>query len=289
MGVLSEEQIADIFRAACRAELEALKPGNVHAHGDGHGMTVATFMAAADAAAPHIARRGLPLGERIERATDASLAAAGCNANLGIVLLCAPLAIAAEREAGQLRLRVADVLDHTTVADAAAAYRAIALAKPAGLGTVADQDVSAPPSVTLLDAMALAYEHDRIAVAYVDDFQDLFDFALPALATMRLSADNESRAITALHMSLLGHFPDSHIARKHGANSAASVQAEAHWLRTAYLPTVDDDGFATLLQFDADLKRRGLNPGTTADLVVATLFADGLIAAERTTRTTKIH
>jgi triphosphoribosyl-dephospho-CoA synthase len=32
-----------------------------------------------------------------------------------------------------------------------------------------------------------------------------------------------------------------------------------------------------LVEFDAELKARGLNPGTTADFVVATLFAEGLM------------
>ncbi|MDZ4841855.1 MAG: triphosphoribosyl-dephospho-CoA synthase [Hyphomicrobium aestuarii] len=284
MSQLPQSTIEAAFLAACRAELAALKPGNVHVHSDGHGMTVATFEAAAVAAAPHLAARGASVGARIEAATRASVQAVGCNANLGIVLLCAPLAAAAEHGDGHLRLRVAEVLDHVTVADAAAAYRAIALANPAGLGTVPEQDVANVPSVTLLEAMALAYDHDRIAVAYVDDFQDIFDFALPCLATARLSSDDEPLAITVLHMSLMAKFADSHVVRKHGAQTAAELQAEAHRLRTAYLPAVDADGFAELMRFDEDLKRRGLNPGTTADLVVAALFADALMVAEREAR-----
>jgi triphosphoribosyl-dephospho-CoA synthase len=38
---------------------------------------------------------------------------------------------------------------------------------------------------------------------------------------------------------------------------------------------------APLLAFDQALKGRGLNPGTSADLTVATLFASSLIALER--------
>ena len=32
--------LARIYQAACLAEVEALKPGNVHIFADGHGMTV---------------------------------------------------------------------------------------------------------------------------------------------------------------------------------------------------------------------------------------------------------
>ena len=281
-GVLEPVDIEAAFLAACRAELDACKPGNVYRGSDGHGMTVATFEAAAAAAAPLIAVRDASVGERIESAVSASVAAVGCNANLGIGLLCAPLAAAAEREIGHLRLRLDDVLDHLTVDDAVRAYRAIALAKPAGLGAVPEQDVTAgPPTVTLLEAMALARDSDRIAAAYVNDFHDIFDYALPCLTTARLSATKPDRAVTLLHMELLSRFPDSHIQRKHGADVARQVQAEAHRLRPSFYPAVDDEGLVALHAFDAELKSRGLNPGTTADFVVATLFADALIAAER--------
>jgi triphosphoribosyl-dephospho-CoA synthase len=34
---------------------------------------------------------------------------------------------------------------------------------------------------------------------------------------------------------------------------------------------------ATLMAWDADLKKRGINPGTSADMTVATLLANDLI------------
>ncbi|HET7593988.1 MAG TPA: triphosphoribosyl-dephospho-CoA synthase, partial [Stellaceae bacterium] len=89
---------------ACRLELRALKPGNVHVLSEGHGMTVAQFEASALASAPPLAAPGKPVGERIRDAIAATHAAVGCNTNLGIVLLAAPLWAAAERPAaGGLR------------------------------------------------------------------------------------------------------------------------------------------------------------------------------------------
>ena len=58
-------------------------------------MEVAHFERAAEAAAGPIADPSLSVGKRILRATEASFAATGLNTNLGIVLLCAPLAKAA--------------------------------------------------------------------------------------------------------------------------------------------------------------------------------------------------
>ncbi len=85
------------FGAACRAELQALKPGNVHVHAPGHGMTVEDFERSAEAAAPWVAAPGLGVGERVLRAVESTRAACGQNTNLGILLLAAPLAAAAER------------------------------------------------------------------------------------------------------------------------------------------------------------------------------------------------
>ena len=92
--------IAEAFIAACRDEIEAPKPGNVHVFADGHGMTVTDFLRSAEAAAPALSNPSLPVGARILAAVEATFAAAGMNTNLGIILLCAPLAAAAETGRG---------------------------------------------------------------------------------------------------------------------------------------------------------------------------------------------
>lgn len=273
-------QIRDAFLDACRAELTALKPGNVHIHAPGHDMVVAQFEAAAEAAAPIVADATLSLGVRIRRAVEASMAVAGCNTNLGIVLLCVPLAgAAASRPPGDprpLRQALAAVLDSLTVADAEEAYRAIALANPGGLGRAAEADVARPASLTLKDAMALAAGRDRIARAYVTGYADVFGLALPLYRRARRVLATRDRAVTALHMGLLAAFPDSHIARKYGASVAEGVRAEAAAIPALTGGPTDEARLELMLAFDMSLKQRGLNPGTTADFVVATLFAQQL-------------
>ena len=71
--------IAAAFVAACRAELLALKPGNVHVHAAGHGMTVQDFERSAESAAPEIAASGRSVGERILAAVAATRAAVGVS------------------------------------------------------------------------------------------------------------------------------------------------------------------------------------------------------------------
>jgi len=280
MPGLSQADIGALFLAACRAELAALKPGNVHVHAGGHGMEAAQFEAAAVAAAPLIAASGVKVGERIRRAVEASLAAAGCNTNLGILLLCAPLAAAAERASPHgLRGRLRDVLNDFDEQDAAAVFAAIRMANPGGLGSVPEQDVAAPPSMELLEAMGLAADRDRIARTYVTDYAEIFDFGLPVLANARAQTSDPELAVTTLHMAFLAYFPDSHIARKHGPAVAEDVRAAARDTAPLWQPVARCNTLPGLLDFDADLKHRNLNPGTTADIVVATLFSAALCDA----------
>lgn len=274
MPGLSEDETAEAFLAAARAELAALKPGNVHVHAGGHGMELAQFEASAVAAAPWIAASRLKPGVRILRAVEAALAAAGCNTNLGILLLSGPLAAAAQSDAaGGLRARVKRILAALDDEDAAAVFEAIRLANPGGLGAAPDQDVAERPTVGLRQAMAMAADRDRIARAYVTDFEEIFAFGLPTLERIRRQTADAALAVTTLHMATLAQYPDSHIARKFGTAAAGAVWAQARQHRTLWDPVAGPDTFEALLALDAELKRRQLNPGTTADLVVGTLFA----------------
>lgn len=277
---LNPEQISSAFLAACRAELDALKPGNVHRHSAGHGMDVAHFERAAEAAAGPIADPSLSVGKRILRATEASVAATGLNTNLGIVLLCAPLAKAASETtfAIGLRRRLDMILAALDEQDATDAFAAIRIANPAGLGQVDEGDVrDNPDRLTLIKAMYLAAERDRIANAYVTAYSDIFDFALPVFQDARRLAIDSDLAVTTLHMSLLAEFPDTHISRKYGAAAAEEIREEARALKAYWSPVASAKSMAPLIEFDAKMKTKGRNPGTTADFVVATLFVAGLI------------
>src|SRR5262245_39889104 len=168
------DEIAAAFRAACRDELEAPKPGNVHVFADGHGMTAAQFLASAEAAARPLSTPGTRVGARILHAVEATAAAVGMNTNLGIVLLATPLAAAAERRPDDLRSALSKVLDALDIDDATLAFRAIVLASPGGLGHAERHDVHAPAAVSLKQAMAEAADRDRIALQYVTAFEDVF-------------------------------------------------------------------------------------------------------------------
>ena len=275
---LDSAALAAAFQSACLSELEALKPGNVHIFADGHGMVVQDFVRSAEAAAAEIARPDLDVGQRILAAVNATWDAVGCNTNLGIALLAAPL-IHAGLHGGKSTLRdnLQQVLQALRVADAEGAFRAIVRAAPAGLGARAQHDVHQAPQVTLLEAMREAELTDRIAWQYTHAYADIFDFGVcryrEALQRWKWSA----WATTSVYLGLLARFPDTHIARKFGDAAAEQVRAQAAEHERALLALENPKNYQrALLDFDADLKRRNINPGTSADLTVATLLTVAL-------------
>ena len=208
--------IADAYVAACLAELDALKPGNVHRGSAGHGMTVADFELSARVSAPEIARPGARVGARVLGAIAATRAAVGKNTNLGIVLLCAPLAAAAER-GGRLRESLAAVLGELDIEDSRAAFAAIAAANPGGLGSAEMHDVRAPPVGALREAMAAAAERDLVARQYANEFAEVFELGRRAYLAAHAVNDEPFFAAETIYLAILTADPDSHIARKFGS------------------------------------------------------------------------
>ena len=282
------ETVSRGFLDACLAELDALKPGNVHRLAAGHNMTVEDFVASAEAAAPCMGEKKLAVGQRIRRAVEATRTAVGQNTNLGIVLLAAPLANAAfSRDAGDLQSRLHRVLNGLDVDDARETYRAIRDTKPGGLGDAPAHDVAAEPNVSLREAMRAAEARDRIAWNYTHDYADIFTLGLRWLAQARERwaepcLASPSWAVTRVYLGFLAHLPDTLIERKFGTRMATEVRDEAGPIEAGLTECQSPEAMtAPLAAFDRALKERGLNPGTSADLTVATLFAATLIALDR--------
>ena len=278
---------------ACRADVEAFKPGNVAIGAPAHRMTADDFLRSAEVVLAPLADAGLALGARIEAAVAATIAAVGCNTNLGIVLLLAPMAEAAIRAAAarqpplRWREHMSAVLAATTVADGAAVARAILLAHPAGLGGAPEADVSGAGSAgggfshTLYQAMALAAGRDQIARQYVSGFATVLAMADRLRDILRQGATRED-AVTAVFVRQLAAEPDTHICRKHGADSAGEVRHRVAELADE-LPDPPRWSVAEVRRMASlhrELLAQQVNPGTTADLIVAAVFATELDAMQ---------
>lgn len=277
------DRAAEAYLAACELELRAFKPGNVGLHSEGHDMTVEDFRRSAAVSAPFLCDDQLSLGERIFYAVDATRAAVGCNTNLGIVLLAAPLTQAfLTRGAGApLRSALAGVLARTTVADADWAYRAIRTAQPGGLGEAPEQDVREAPRITLLEAMRLAEYRDRVARQYTSSFADVFDYAIPRYHTALSRWSSKEWAAVAVFVGLLARIPDSHVERKFGTRYSRRIADRMLKIEETLFGSGSPESSLGLLEAaDAEFKACGINPGTTADLTVACLLAANLEAPQ---------
>lgn len=264
------------YVAACRQEIEALKPGNVHVFADGHRMSAQQFLDSARVSATPLTDPALPVGRRILEAVRTTRQAAGTNTNLGILLLGAPLVKAAGMD-GDLRANLTAVLRDMTMDDARAVFEAIVIASPGGLGSAESHDVRDAPAVPLLDAMREAAGRDMIARQYVTDFSDVFDAGIGAYEAALARGESGMWPTVFAYMTFLAGFPDSHVARKHGVDVAEAVRREAIAIKTALDDADDEDArIHLLMEFDTSLKQRGINPGTSADLTVACLLVHNL-------------
>ena len=260
---------------ACALDVKAIKPGNVSVEAPGHGMNAVDFLASAEAIAVPITAPGLAVGERIYRAIEATRQTVNCNTNLGIVLLLAPLIQAAESMAdgASLERELDALLSGLTVTDADWAYRAIRLAKPGGMGAAAAHDIANAPAVTLYQAMQDAAHRDQIARLYSTGYSALFQRCLPVWRRAMERWRSEEWAATAVFLKILSNEPDSLIARKFGNVASEQVSAAARPLWQRLEAQHDPSALRTqLMTWDAALKAQGLNPGTTADITVATIF-----------------
>lgn len=281
------EQLADWIRTACVLEATARKPGNVHPEAAFADASHAEFVRSAEVIAPILARTDdLGVGAAILESVEATMAAVGKNTNLGIILLLAPLAAVPSQR--KLQDGIGDVLARTTVSDSQQVYRAIRRAHPGGLGSANQEDVADEPTLPLVDVMRLAAERDRIARQYANGFADVLGFGVETLAAWTRSSNDWETSVIGLHLTLMAELPDTLIARKCGTDVAHQAAQRAQAVLSAGWPDSFTGGTA-FQRLDQWLRSDGnrLNPGTTADLVAATLFAAMRDDAWRPTGTTQ--
>jgi triphosphoribosyl-dephospho-CoA synthase len=274
---LTGVEIAWAAQLACLFEASVAKPGNVSPRVGFADARFEDFAASAVAIGPALREAGLvSVGETIARAAADTRRLVATNTNLGMILLLAPMARAAaslEAEGG-LRVALRGVLADLTLQDARLAYEAIRAASPAGMGEVERHDVGGDDvTVTLREAMDAARERDSIAREYVTDFD--ITFLLGADTLIRCWQDGVafSDALLTTFLTILAAVPDTLIARKNGKATAEDVSRRAARVLSSG-GSASERGRAGLCELARELgdEAHALNPGTTADLVAASIF-----------------
>ena len=256
-------------------DINALKPGNVGRHGAGHGMDCADFIKSAQVVTPILCNRRLGLGKRILSSVEATLGAVHCNTNLGMVLLIAPIIRVFEQlvSPGDFQDLIKPTLMSLEQQEAQDIFAAIRLANPGGLGKVDKYDVNSPLDIDIYSAMDAAKERDLIALQYANGYREIVNLGIKCLQNYHNRWNSVEWSVVACYLMYMASFPDSHIRRKHGIEIAEQVRKKTVpvWERFA---DYDNPGAArgVLTTFDKELKESEINPGTCADLTVASLL-----------------
>lgn len=257
-------------------ELRALKPGNVSLYADGHGMQAEDFRKSAQLTTPILCESSLSIGERILESVKITISEIGCNTNLGMLLLFAPLIRAVELNPSLSPENLQKILQGLTKQDTRCIFQAIRHANPGGLGDSKYYDVNKKnqPSTTIQKAMQEASQRDLIAKQYATNFTDIFSLGLQQIEKYFARWQNIEWATVACYMEFMSQHPDSHISRKFGNPLAEQIKKDAlpiaKELQKKDNPT---DAIEMLMAFDLSLKNIGANPGSNADLTAASVLA----------------
>ncbi|MDA9718773.1 triphosphoribosyl-dephospho-CoA synthase [Betaproteobacteria bacterium] len=294
------------FLIACQLDVQTLKPGNVSFNSSGFGMTGQDFIKSSQACASLLVAQGFNLGEKIYFATKESVKETGCNTNLGIILLCAPVLHVMQKLAEEDFKRLVNPLEYLRdeLIKAIKAidsnqskliYDAIVHANPGGLGADREMDVRLT-NVKIIDAMRQAKDKDFIAKQYFTGFFEILK--QPVLQeNFRRQWINKERPInpcsrqsltSLIYFYWLTNIRDSHIQRKFGLRVAEFVRKKTikifqdqinfeNVLNKLNNGKMNLPNRSRIRQFDEFLKVRGLNPGTSADITVCSLLIFGLL------------
>lgn len=291
---MDAKQIAKLAQIASVLEVSGWpKPGNVHRTRNYDDMVFQDFVISAVVIGntmEEVARQSneiddlskAELGKYILQAVDETNRWIETNTNLGIMMMCIPIAAAAAISNcfDEIQENVGRLMDATTVEDAVNLYDAINVADAGGMGDQEEFDVMSEKAKdelrvnnqTMFDVLEISAGWDRLANELTNKMPVCFEIGYPTFSHIWKSCDDVdviNKATVLTFMTILSQIPDTLISRKYGNEVAESVSEKAEKL----LAFKDDDSFVEkLLEFDDYLFENKLNPGTTADLTAASIF-----------------
>jgi triphosphoribosyl-dephospho-CoA synthase len=283
---MSPDYVAQCAELAMLLELSSSpKPGNVDRCHDFSEIKFSDFLVSAVSAYPvfrHAAQnqgRAGSVGSLILHGVQAwGKWKLQSNTHFGSLVLMIPLACAAgaaevrnpEDGADDLQDELARILQLSNVEDAVDFYRAFLLAG-ARVADVDEFSLKDPNSElllrqegrTLLDLMKLSQGHDLIAREWSTNFER--SFRLADRLKERIGERGPNDGIVLTFLEALHQVPDSLIFAKFGSVKAARVSVRAG-------EAMRDETLEAARILDRELLAEDINPGSTADLIAASLF-----------------
>lgn len=238
------------------------KPGNVDRCHDYHSTRLEHFLASVILSRPSLemaSEKGATVGALIYDAVARTNIHSGGNTHFGAFVLLVPLIMGGDIP-GAIR-----VTHSTTVDDAVEFYKAFGMTQVRVLSQ--DRlDVNDPAAIdmirqqqlTLYDIMDHSAGNDMIAREWIHGFEKV-----------RMGADLLKEhgcgrnSIVMTFLDLLADEPDTFIAKKHGQEIAAKTMEKAREVR---------DGASDLAMFDKNCIDAAINPGSTADIIIGSLY-----------------
>lgn len=248
------------------------------------------------------------IGSLIKRCvSEVGLWHRGGNTHLGTCILLIPLAASAGKtyiEQGlitpaKLRSNTLLMTRNTTSIDAVNVYEAIRIsgtertlgeAKVSEAPDVLDEEAEdklISEKVTLYDAMKIASEWDKVASEFTSGMETVFELGYPSIVEILRSTGDINTAIVHSYLRILHKFPDTFIARKIGLKETEDIKAAVKkglkkilWISGEAGKILAAGGLTTekgreaIRSLDDRLHEVGgeLNPGTTADILAASLM-----------------
>ncbi|MEM2925067.1 MAG: triphosphoribosyl-dephospho-CoA synthase [Methanocellales archaeon] len=250
------------------------KPGNVDREHDYRDTRYEHFLASAVGAYPvfeQAARSKNGVGALIRSAVEESAKwHRGGNTHFGAFTLLIPLIMSAGMSGSQVELKqnAVQLVRNTTSKDAIEFYKAFSSVK-VRVRQVDYLDVNNPSSIkiieeknlSLYEVMKLSCNRDLIAEEWCKGFPRSFNGAL--LLNKKTKEGNINDAIVQVYLQMLSEEPDTFIEIKFGKEKALWVSQMA----SLVLKNKEQ-----IKQFDEQLIHEGINPGSTADIIAASIF-----------------
>ena len=107
------------------------------------------------------------------------------------------------------------------------------------------------------------------------------DFILPKIDEYQKRGEKLDFTLSLIFLEILAEIPDSHIARKFGEKIAKKTSNQANdLLKILKRDSSRENAMNYIADLDYDYKKKGINPGTTADLLVAGLMVYKIFSSE---------
>ena len=269
-----ESILRDSYLYACHKDIEVIKPGNVNINSPHKDTSASDYLISSINSGSELFHTSYSLGERILNSILATRNETSVNTNLGIIMLCAPIihALINYRDLS-LKEAIKKTISDADADDTSKICEAINITSPGGLGNSSRYDTKSKPKIKLREIMTYSASYDRISYQYHKNFEDIIDFILPNLEKNIIKYDSDDISISMTFLQILGKIPDSHISRKLGEEIAKKTSNHVNDLLKIQDKDCSEDYLVKQLSdLDYEYKKKGINPGTTADLLVASLM-----------------